>query len=296
MWDLLNSLLRGLQVGSIYAIVGLGLNVIFAATGVFNFAQGELVMVGAMLGVSLWTASGFPLGVALIIVVVTTAGIGALTEILAIRRLSNTRDATLWMLSTLGVAIIVRSAANLLATQNGGEFAQRNFPNYINAAPWHWGELLVIPQRAILIVFAVVLTAAVAIWFRKARWGRGLLALAADREGAAMRGLPVGGLAVLAFALGGLIAGLGGFLGGPVTQASTEMGFGLTLNAFIAATIGGIPNLWGPLIGGAVLGIGQQLTAQYLGSELETPISLAILLVVLAARPQGVLGRQVRAL
>ena len=119
MWDLLNSLLRGLQVGSIYAIVGLGLNVIFAATGVFNFAQGELVMVGAMLGVSLWTASGFPLGVALIIVVVTTAAIGALTEIFAIRRLSSQRDATLWMLSTLGVAIIVRSAANLLATPKG---------------------------------------------------------------------------------------------------------------------------------------------------------------------------------
>jgi branched-chain amino acid transport system permease protein len=296
MWDLLNSLLRGLQVGSVYAIVGLGLNVIFAATGVFNFAQGEMVMVGAMLGVSLWAATGFPLGVALLIVVLVTAGIGALTEILAIRRLSSQRDATLWMLSTLGVAIIVRSTATLLATRTGGENAQRSFPNYINAAPWHWGEVLVVPQRAFLIVVAVVLTTATAVWFRKARMGRGLLALAADREAAAMRGLPVGGLAVLAFALGGAIAGFGGFVGGPITQASTDMGFGLTLNAFIAATIGGIPNLWGPLVGGAVLGIGQQLTAQYLGAELQTPISLAILLLVLAARPQGVLGRQVRAL
>jgi branched-chain amino acid transport system permease protein len=296
MWDLLNSLLRGLQVGSVYAIVGLGLNVIFAATGVFNFAQGELVMVGGMLGVSLWVADGFPLGVALLLVVIVTSGIGALTEILAIRRLASQRDATLWMLSTLGVAIVVRSTATLLATRTGGEFAQRNFPNYIKAQPWHWGQLLVIPQRAFLIVVAVVLTSVTAVWFRKARWGRGLLALAADREAAAMRGLPVGALAILAFAIGGLIAGLGGFLGGPVTQASTTLGFGLTLNAFIAATIGGIPNLWGPLLGGAVLGIGQELTAQYLDAELQTPISLGILLVVLALRPQGVLGRQVRAL
>ena len=74
------------------------------------------------------------------------------------------------------------------------------------------------------------------------------------------------------------------------------MGFGLTLNAFIAATIGGIPQLWGPIIGGAVLGIGQQLTAQYLGAELQTPISLAILLVVLMVRPQGVLGKELRTL
>jgi len=81
-----------------------------------------------------------------------------------------------------------------------------------------------------------------------------------------------------------------------VTQASTVMGFGLTLNAFIAATIGGIPQLWGPLIGGVVLGIGQQLTATYLGAELQTPLSLALLLVILLARPEGVLGRPVRAL
>jgi branched-chain amino acid transport system permease protein len=115
MWDLANALLRGLQIGSVYAIVGLGLNVIFAATGVFNFAQGELVMVGAMLGVSLWVASGFPLVVSLVLVVLVTASIGALTEILAVRRLSNQRDATLWMLSTLGVAIIIRSGAGILA-------------------------------------------------------------------------------------------------------------------------------------------------------------------------------------
>src|SRR5665647_2335593 len=128
MWDLVNALLRGLQTGSIYAIVGLGLNVIFAATGVFNFAQGELVMVGAMLGVTLWAATGLPLGLALVAVVLATAAIGALTEILAVRRLSNQRDATLWMLSTLGVAIIVRSGATLLATRHGGQ-AERTFPN-----------------------------------------------------------------------------------------------------------------------------------------------------------------------
>lgn len=295
MGELLNALLRGLQSGSIYAIVGLGLNVIFAATGVFNFAQGELVMVGAMLGVTLWAASGLPLGVALVVVVLATAAIGALTEILAVRRLSNQRDATLWMLSTLGVAIVVRSGATLLATRDGGQ-ADRSFPYYIHAGPWHLGDLSIVPQRAVLIPIAVLLTLAVWLWFRRSRWGRGLLAMAADREGAAMRGLPVGTLAVVAFALGGMIAGFGGFVGGPITQASTEIGFGLTLSAFIAATIGGIPHLWGPLVGGAVLGIGQQLTATYLGAELQTPVSLALLLVVLMARPQGVLGRQVRAL
>jgi branched-chain amino acid transport system permease protein len=296
MLELLDSLIRGIQTGSIYAIVGLGLNVIFAATGVFNFAQGEMVMVGAMLGVTLWVSDGLPLVVSLVAVVATTAVIGGLTEILAVRRLARQRDATLWMLSTLGVAIIVRSITTVLATRKSADDATRAFPNYVHAGPWHLGSLLIVPQRAILVPIAILLTLVTWLWFRRSRWGRGLLAMAADREGAAMRGLPVGSLAVLAFVIGGAIAGFGGFAGGPVTQASTVMGFGLTLNAFIAATIGGIPQLWGPLLGGVVLGIGQQLTATYLGSELQTPLSLALLLVILIARPSGVLGRPVRAL
>jgi len=296
MLQFIDSLIRGIQTGSIYAIVGLGLNVIFAATGVFNFAQGEMVMVGAMLGVTLWVSDGLPLVVSLVAVVVVTAVIGGITEFVAVRRLARQRDATLWMLSTLGVAVIVRSVATVLATQKTSDNATRAFPNYVHAGPWSWGGLLVVPQRAVLVPIAVVLTFVVWLWFRRSRLGRGLLAMAADREGAAMRGLPVGGLAVLAFVIGGAIAGFGGFAGGPVTQASTVMGFGLTLNAFIAATIGGIPQLWGPLIGGVVLGIGQQLTATYLGAELQTPLSLALLLVILLARPEGVLGRPVRAL
>jgi len=101
---------------------------------------------------------------------------------------------------------------------------------------------------------------------------------------------------VVAFALGGALAGIGGVVAGPVTQASTEMGFALTLNAFIAATIGGIRKLWGPLLGGAILGIGQQLTATFLGAELQVPLSLALLLLVLAVKPSGLLTRTVRTL
>jgi branched-chain amino acid transport system permease protein len=296
MLQFIDSLIRGIQTGSIYAIVGLGLNVIFAATGVFNFAQGEMVMVGAMLGVVLWVSDGLPLVVSLVAVVLVTAAIGAATEVLAVRRLARQRDATLWMLSTLGVAIIIRSISTVLATRKTSDNATRAFPNYIHAGPWQWGNLTIVPQRAILVPIAILLTFVVWFWFRRSRMGRGLLAMAADREGAAMRGLPVGLLAIVAFAIGGAIAGFGGFMGGPVTQASTTMGFGLTLNAFIAATIGGIPALWGPLIGGVVLGVGQELTATYLGSELQTPLSLALLLIILAVRPSGVLGRPVRAL
>ncbi len=296
MYDFLDAIVRGIQTGAVYALVGLGLNIIFSATGVFNFAQGEMVMVGGLLGVSLWVSHDLPLLLALLIVVIVAGGIGGATELVAVRSTARNREATLWMLSTLGVAIIVRSLTTLAATKDNSEAGTRAFPNYVHWKPFEIGKLLIIPQRAILVPIAVAVTLLVWGVFRRTLWGRGLSAMAFDREGAAMRGLPVGWLSVLAFVLGGAIAGFGGFVAGPVTQASVGIGFGLTLRAFIAAAIGGIPELWGPLLGGIVLGMGEQFTVTYLDASLQSVVSLGLLLVVLLFRPHGLIGRQVRTL
>jgi branched-chain amino acid transport system permease protein len=295
----LDAVIRGIQTGSVYAIVGLGINIIFGATGVFNFAQGEMVMVGAMLGVALWVGSGWPLLLALLAVIIVTAGIGAGTELVAVRGTARNKQATLWMLSTLGVAIIVRSTTTLLAVRESSDNGTRNFPAYL---PWKHpirldhGKLLIVPQRAILVLFAILVTLLVWALFQRTLWGRALSAMAFDREGAAMRGMPVGWLAVLAFALGGAVAGFGGFVGGPITGASVTLGFGLTLKAFIASTIGGIPELWGPLIGGVILGVAEQFTVTYLDASLTSAVALGLLLVVLLVRPHGLIGRQIRTL
>jgi branched-chain amino acid transport system permease protein len=200
------------------------------------------------------------------------------------------------MLSTLGVAIIVQAVTNLAATKDNAEAGVRAFPDYIHWKSFEIGQLLISPKRAILVPIAIAVTFVVWTVFRRTLWGRGLSAMAFDREGAAMRGLPVGRLAILAFVLGGAIAGFAGFVAGPVTQASVTIGFGLTLRAFVACTIGGIPELWGPLLGGVILGMGEQFTVTYLDASLEKVVSLALLLVVLLLRPHGLLGKQVRTL
>jgi branched-chain amino acid transport system permease protein len=227
---------------------------------------------------------------------VACGAIGGATELVAVRGTARSREATLWMLSTLGVAIIVQSVTNLLATKDNAEAGTRAFPDYIHWKPFEVGDLIISPKRAVLVPIAIVVTLLVWLVFRRTLWGRGLSAMAFDREGAAMRGLPVGRLAVLAFVLGGAIAGFAGFMAGPVTQASVTIGFGLTLRAFVASTIGGIPELWGPLLGGIILGLGEQFTVAYLDASLEKVVSLALLLVVLLLRPHGILGRQVRTL
>ncbi len=202
----------------------------------------------------------------------------------------------LWIISTLGVSIIIEAVTTLLAVRHNSDNGTRAFPDYV---PWHAitiGKLLIIPQRAILFPIALGVTALVWLCFRYTFWGRGLSAMAFDREGAAMRGLPVGRLAVLAFAIGGTLAGFGGFVAGPITQASVTLGFGITLKGFIAATIGGIPELWGPLLGGVILGVAEQLTTVYWDASFTNLVALGLLLVVLLVRPNGIIGRQVRTL
>jgi len=298
MYKFLDTVIRGVQVGSVYALVGLGINIIFGATGVFNFAQGDMVMIGAVLGVTLWTATGLAFPVALLLVICVTAAIGAATEIVAVRGTARFKQSTvLWVISTLGVSIIIQAVAANRVTESG-EHANGtiNFPPYVPWGTFRLGELIITPQRAILFPIAIVLTLIVSLFFRRTLWGRALSAMSFDREAAAMRGIPVGWMAVVAFALGGAIAGVGGFAAGPITQASVNLGFTVTLQGFIAATIGGIPKIWGPLIGGVLLGLVVQFTTAYWDAAYVNVVSLFVLLGVLLVKPQGILGRAQRTL
>ena len=298
MYKFLDTVIRGVQVGSVYALVGLGINIIFGATGVFNFAQGDMVMIGAVLGVTLWTATGLAFPVALLLVICVTAAIGAATEIVAVRGTARFKQSTvLWVISTLGVSIIIQAVAANRVTESG-EHANGtiNFPPYVPWGTFRLGELIITPQRAILFPIAIVLTLIVSLFFRRTLWGRALSAMSFDREAAAMRGIPVGWMAVVAFALGGAIAGVGGFAAGPITQASVNLGFTVTLQGFIAATIGGIPKIWGPIIGGVLLGLVVQFTTTYWDAAFINVVSLAVLLLVLTFKPNGILGRAQRTL
>ena len=216
-----------------------------------------------------------------------------MTELVAVRGTARFKQSTvLWVISTLGVSIIIESVTSyLLARHNAADNGTKAFPPYV---PWHSfsiGQLLIIPQRAIIFPIALGLTAVISLCFQRTLWGRALSAMAFDREAAAMRGIPVGRLAVLAFCLGGAVAGFGGFAAGPITQASVNIGFAITLQGFIAATIGGIPRLWGPLLGGILLGLAVQFTTVYWNAAFTNVVSLALLLVVLMVQPNGILGR-----
>jgi branched-chain amino acid transport system permease protein len=269
-------------------MVGLGLGIIFTATGVLNFAQGDLVMVGTLLGLGLWFRLGWPFVVAAAAVVAIGAALGAATELVAVRSaLSRHRSSITWVISTLAVSLLIESGARYYLRPG-------SFPSYVPWAPFMVGSQLLVPQRLVLVPIAVTMTAIVSVWMARSRWGRALRAIAFDREAAAMRGIPVGLVSVAAFALGGAVAGLGGMLSGPVTQASYSLGIPSTLQGFVAATIGGITHPWGPLVGGWLLGVTIQFTTVYWDASYANVVELVVLLVVLLMRPVGVLGTRFR--
>jgi branched-chain amino acid transport system permease protein len=269
-------------------MVGLGLGVIFTSTGVLNFAQGDFVMVGTLLGVALWFRMDWPFLLALLAVVGAGAVLGAGTEIVAVRRpLRRHQSSIAWVISTLAVSLLIEAGARYYLRPG-------SFPAYVPWGPFTIGSQLLVPQRLVMLPIAVAMTGAVAVWMARSRWGRALRAIAFDREGAAMRGIPVGLVSVVAFALGGAIAGAGGMLAGPVTQASFSLGIPSTLQGFVAATIGGITHPWGPLVGGLVLGVTLQFTTAYWDASYANVVELLVLLVVLVVRPVGVLGQRFR--
>jgi branched-chain amino acid transport system permease protein len=291
--ELLNTLVRSLETGAIYAVIAVGLTLTIGATQLFNFAHGESVMLGAMLGVILWTSVGIPVVLAAGLAIAAAALFGALTDVVAVRPLGREAHTTA-IVSTLAVSLLL-SAVFTQVLSGADATGSRAFPEFL---PWRSpvdaGGVVLTPRRIFPIVVLVVVLVGVRWFMRSTNYGRSLGALADDREAAAMRGLPVRSLQTLAFAVGAGIAAIAGFAAGPVTQASVTMGAALTIKGFAAAAIGGMPKISGAVAGGLALGAIEQFTVGYLDTRLQDPIVLVALVALLYVRPQGLLGQKFR--
>ncbi|MFQ5516232.1 MAG: branched-chain amino acid ABC transporter permease [Acidimicrobiia bacterium] len=284
----LNITLSGLTQGAIYSLLAMGYNVIFATTGVLNFAHGELFMVGGIVGVVTFDELGWPVGVALLAAVLMGALLGVVEERIAVRPATSKGHSALgWVLSTLGFAIILRSGT---AVTFGPDF--RNFPSIITLEPVDIGGVRIVPEQILLVVAAIVVAIALHAFYERSMVGRALSAVAQDEEAAAMRGIPVSLLSATAFGVGSGIAAFTGFIAGPLTGAFPTIGFVFALKGFVAAAVGGIPRISGALFGGLMLGIVEAFGAEYVGGGYRNVVVFAALLAILAIRPAGLFGAQ----
>ncbi|HEY3365115.1 MAG TPA: branched-chain amino acid ABC transporter permease [Symbiobacteriaceae bacterium] len=287
MEQYLQALISGLVLGSVYALIAQGYYVTYITTNTMNFGQGDFLMLGAMTGLGLVTA-GFSWWVGLAAAIAVVAAAGIALEYVAIKPLRHFL-AIGWILSTVAVSMMVRNIALLKWGRNPMRFPSPFGSEVIRLTD----RVGVLPHEIFVVVASAVTMALLFLFLRRTILGKALAAVAWNRDAASLMGINPRTMAVFAYMLSSLLAGLGGVLVGPITQTSFTMGLTLGMRAFSAAMVGGLENPAGILVGGLLIGVVEQVTAG-IRSDWKDITPFLLILVVLAVSPGGIFGRRLK--
>jgi branched-chain amino acid transport system permease protein len=281
--ELAQFLLSGLTVGAIYALVALGFSIIYNASHVINFAQGEFVMIGGMATASLLGA-GLPLAPAALGAVALAALIGMALARFAVQPARGASVVTL-IIITIGAAILLRGLASIVWDKR-----IHALPAFSGDQPINVAGATLAPQS--LWVIGVTALAVAALWgfFNRTLTGKAILAVSHNRLAAQLVGISVQRVLLVSFALSAALGALAGILIGPITFTSWDVGLLLGLKGFAAAILGGMGSGPGAVVGGLTLGLLESLGAGYLSSAYKDAIAFIVMLAVLMLMPGGLLG------
>ena len=285
--ELLQLAIAGLKNGSIYALLALGFTIVFAATNVINFAQGEFYMLGGMLAVFAFDALGLPLWVAVPLAVAAVTVVGLLFEVLAIRPRKDAEPMSL-IIITVGGSLVLSSLARHLFGSDAlplPEFTPGPSIPFLGAAierqtVWIWG----------LVLLAVT---GLTFLYSRTRLGRAMRACMQNREAARLMGIDTGRIVMISFALAAALGALAGVAVTPLTSTRFDIGAGIAVKGFAAAILGGLGGPLAAVAGGLLLGLIEQAVIPF-SSALKDVVALVVLLVILFVRPQGLFGRSQR--
>ena len=283
--QVLQFLLTGVTVGATYALVALGFAIIYNASDVVNFAQGEFVMLGAMSAIALSAGNGLPMWLSLPLAILVTIGVGILLQRFAI---APARGASVvsTIIITIGASIFLRGVALLLWGKD--IFA---LPHFSGEMPIHLGKATLLPQNLWVMGGAALLVIGVHYFFNRTTLGKAILACSCNRNAAHLVGINVNMMLLIAYGLSALLGAMAGILVAPITFTSYDAGVMLGLKGFSAAILGGMGNPMGAVAGGLLLGLIESLAAGLISSGYKDAIGFIILLLVLFFRPRGLFGK-----
>lgn len=282
---MLDALIAGLITGNTYALIALGISLIFGVADLINFAHGSVFAIGAMAGWWLIAEMGLPFPAALAGVVVLTAVLGLLIERLALRPLVNAPPIAP-LLSTVAIGLILDRASELIFSPETRRFPSQLPTNNITVGGMRFGTLD-------LVIMAVSLASMAALWLflRRSRLGWAVRATAQDRDAARQMGVNVESIQGLAFAVASALAGIGGILIGMYYgNIEPTIGFEAGISGFTASVLGGLGSLPGAVVGGLLLGVAESFGVTWFGGSARQLVSFAVLIGVLWLRPSGLLG------
>jgi branched-chain amino acid transport system permease protein len=287
---LLQSALAGITNGFVYALIGLGIAVIFRGTRIINAMQGEFALVGGMTASLALDRLGLPLAIAALGGVAAGGVLGWIADLLLVRptrRRGGTEES--FLLLTLGIAFAISAGVLFLFGRDsrllpgiGGESSQIFFDAAIRThALW-------------LIAISALVMLQLWLFYRRTHIGLSMMAASIDEEGAASIGIDVPRMRTLTFLLGGLVGGLAGVLVSPLITIHYEMGLLLTLKGFAAAILGGLTNPFGAVVGGVTLGLIESMAVLSVSSGYKDVIAMTILILIMIVLPNGMLGKRTR--
>ena len=283
--QLVQSLLSGLTTGAIYALVALGFAIIYNASRVINFAQGEFVMIGGMAAAG-FIAAGLPLPVAVVLSVLAAVGVGLALEKLAVEPARDAPVVTL-IIITIGASILLRGLAALVWDKK-----IHPLPGFSGDTPIAIGGATLLPQ--VLWVLGASAAAVAALWwfFNRSLAGKAMLAVSHNRLAAELVGISVRRVLLVSFGLSAALGALAGILIAPISFTSWDVGVMLGLKGFAAAILGGMGSGPGAIAGGLALGFIEALGAGYLSSAYKDVFAFLVILASLVFFPDGIFGRR----
>jgi branched-chain amino acid transport system permease protein len=284
MSEFLQFAFSGLTVGAVYALVALGFTLIYNASDVINFAQGEFVMLGGMTTVFLALA-GVPLPAAACLAIAFTVVVGLALYRFAIAPAQGAGAVAL-IIITIGASIFLRGAAQVV-------FDKRfhSLPPWFGSEPLRVGGAAILPQSLVVLAGAVVVVVLLWAFIERTLVGKAIVATAANALAARLVGINTRRVVGLSFAISAAIGALAGILITPITLTSYDVGTLLALKGFAAAMLGGIGSAVGAVAGGLLLGLLEAFAAGYLSSQYKDAVAFLVILLVLFAMPRGLFGR-----
>lgn len=280
-------IVSGVAAGALYALVAIGLVLIYKATEIVNFAQGESVTVGAYMGWLFVTEFHMPYFPAIAAVMVASALVGMVVERVAYRPLIKSPPFTV-ILATLAVGLIIKNAIRLV-----WQDTPRTISGVLSSTPIEFGGVLITPERLAIIVTVAVVVTALMLFFRFTKLGKAMRATAQSQEAASLMGISVSGIFSKTWALGSALGGIAGVLIAPLIGINTELG-GVLIPGFVAAIVGGFTSIPGAIVGGIMVGVFENFAGVFVSSSFKRVVSFVILIAVLMIRPSGLFGKPVR--
>lgn len=277
--------ITGIANGAIYALIALGFTLIYNSKQIINFAQGEFVVIGGLIAVSLYATHAMPMPAVFVLAVLAVTLLGVVFERLVVFPLRNAAMISL-IIATVGVSIILKTAVMLIWGKEA-----LSLPHFFSDKPIHLLGASILPQQVFIVAMTLVIVVIMQLFFRFTTTGKAMRAVSINPTAARLMGVNSSRMVLYSFALSATLGAAAGVAIAPLVMMSFSSGTFLGIKGFSAAILGGLANPLGSILGGFLLGIVESIGAGYISSAFKEAIALIVLLTILLVKPTGVFAR-----